>query len=53
MLRFPPTSDRTTDPEILRHQVTVLERQPHGEKIRFTPADRALLAGLLNWLPRD
>jgi hypothetical protein len=26
----------------LRHQLNVLERQLHGQKIRFAPADRAL-----------
>jgi hypothetical protein len=30
-----------------------LERQLHGEKVRFTPADRAWLAALLHRLPRD
>src|SRR4051812_11157819 len=48
-------SDRAKDIEILtlRHQITVLERHLHGEKIRFTPADRAWLAALLHRLPRD
>src|SRR5258706_7412515 len=48
-------SDRDKDAEILalRHQITVLERQLHGEKIRFTPADRAFLAALLHKLPRQ
>jgi putative transposase len=43
------------DAEILalRHQITVLERHLHGAKIRFTPADRALLAALVQRLPRD
>jgi hypothetical protein len=31
----------------------VLERQVHGEKVRFTAADRALLAALLHRLPRQ
>lgn len=55
MLRLLPTSDRDKDVEILtlRHQITVLERQLHGQKIQFTPADRALLAALLHRLPRD
>jgi hypothetical protein len=46
---------RAKDAEILvlRHQIVVLERHLHGEKIRFTPADRALLAALLHRLPRD
>jgi hypothetical protein len=35
-------SDRARDAEILafRHQITVLERQLHGEQVRFAPADR-------------
>ena len=54
LLRLLPMSDRDKDAEILalRHQITVLERQLHGEKIRFTPADRALLAALLHRLLR-
>jgi hypothetical protein len=36
----------------LRHQITVLQRQLHGQKVRFTPADRALLAALLHRFPR-
>jgi hypothetical protein len=46
LLRLLPMSDRAKDTEILalRHQITVLERHLHGEKIRFTPADRAWLA---------
>jgi hypothetical protein len=48
-------SDRAKDAEILalRHQLNVLQRQLHGQKIRFTPADRALLAALLHRLPRQ
>src|SRR6266540_458803 len=55
MLRLLSMSDRAKDAEILalRHQINVLERQLHGEKIRFTPADRALLTALLHRLPRD
>jgi putative transposase len=55
MLRLLPMSDRTKDAEILalRHQLAVLERQLYGQKIRFTSADRALLAALLHRLPRD
>src|SRR5690349_3349068 len=47
-------SDRDKDAEILvlRHQITVLERQLHGDRVRFTPADRAWLAALLRPLPR-
>ena len=43
--------DRVKDTEILvlRHPVAVLERQL-GKKVRFTPADRALLAALLHRL---
>ncbi|WP_245718998.1 hypothetical protein [Micromonospora rhizosphaerae] len=39
MLRLLPMSDRAKDAEILalRHQITVLQRQLHGQKIRFTP----------------
>ena len=48
-------SDRDEDTEILvlRHQVAVLERQLGGKKVRFTPADRALLAALLHRLRRQ
>jgi putative transposase len=55
MLRLLPMSDRAKDAEILalRHQLTVLQRQLHGQKIRFTSADRALLAALLHRLPRQ
>jgi putative transposase len=55
LLRLLPMSDRDKNAEILtlRHQITVLERQLHGEKIRFTWADRAFLAALLHRLPRD
>jgi hypothetical protein len=54
MLRLLPTSDRAKDAEIvvLRHQLMVLERQLHGQKIRFVPADRAFLPALLNQFPR-
>jgi hypothetical protein len=55
LLRLLPMGDREKDAEILtlRHQITVLERQLHGERVRFTPVDRALLAALLHRLPRD
>jgi hypothetical protein len=45
-------SDRDRDAEILvlRHQVAVLERELGGKKVRFTAADRALLAALLHRL---
>jgi hypothetical protein len=55
LLRLLPMSDPDKGAEILalRHQVMVLERQLHGEKVRFTPADRAWLAALLHRLPRE
>jgi putative transposase len=55
MLRLPPMSDRAKAAEVLalRHQITVLERQLHGQKVRFSPADRAVLAALLHRLPRE
>ena len=54
LLRLLPMSDRDKDAEILvlRHQIVVLERQLHGERVRFAPADRAWLAALLHPLPR-
>jgi hypothetical protein len=54
ILRLLSRSDRAKDAEILalRHQFTLLERQLHGQRTRFTPADRALLAALLHRLPR-
>ncbi len=54
MLRLLPMNNQAKDVEILalRHQIMVLHRQLHGQKIRFTPADRALLAALLHRLPR-
>jgi hypothetical protein len=47
-------SDRDKDAEILalRHQIMVLERHLHGDRVRFTWADRAWLAALLHPLPR-
>jgi hypothetical protein len=55
LLRLLPMSNSAKDTEILalRHQITVLERHLHGEKIRFAPTDRAFLAALLHKLPRD
>jgi putative transposase len=55
MLRLLPMTDRAKDAEILalRHQLTVLQRQLHGQPIRFTPVDRAFLTALLHPLPRD
>ncbi|MFI1337616.1 hypothetical protein ACH4U7_47565 [Streptomyces sp. NPDC020845] len=53
LLRLLPMSDRGKDAEILalRHQITVLERQLGGARLRFTPSDRALLAALLHRMP--
>ena len=55
LLRLLPMSDRDKDAEILalRHQLLVLQRQLGPGRVRFTPADRALLAALLHRLPRD
>ncbi len=52
LLRLLSVSDRDKDTEILvlRHQVTVLERRLSGKRVRFTPADRLLLAALLHRL---
>jgi hypothetical protein len=54
LLRLLPMSDRDKDAEILalRHQIMVLERQLHGDRVRFTRADRVWLAALLHPLPR-
>jgi putative transposase len=54
LLRLLPASDRAKDVEILalRHQLTVLERQLRGARVRFAPPDRAFLAALLHRLPR-
>jgi len=53
LLRLLPTSDRDKDVEILvlRHQITVLERQLGTTRLRCSPADRAFLAALLHRLP--
>jgi hypothetical protein len=53
LLRLLPMSDRDKDAEILalRHQVMVLQRQLHGDRVRFAPADRAWLAALLHRYP--
>ncbi|MFI9276226.1 integrase core domain-containing protein [Kitasatospora sp. NPDC052896] len=50
MLRPLPMSDREKDAEILalRHQITVLERQLSGQRVRFEASDRAFLAALLH-----
>ncbi|GHJ11272.1 hypothetical protein TPA0907_56390 [Micromonospora humidisoli] len=54
LLRLLPMSDRDKDTEILalRHQIVILQRQLHGDRVRFTSADRAWLAALLHPLPR-
>jgi hypothetical protein len=54
LLRLLPRGDRDKDAEILvlRHQLGVLQRQLGDQRIRFPPADRALLAALLHPLPR-
>ena len=53
LLRLLPTSDRDKDMEILvlRHQITILERQLGKTRPRFSPTDRALLAALLHRIP--
>jgi hypothetical protein len=54
LLRLLPMSDHDKDAEILvlRHQITVLQRQLAPDKVRFAAADRAFLAALLHRLPR-
>jgi hypothetical protein len=54
LLRLLPMSDRDKDAEILalRHQIMVLERQLRGDRVKFSPVDRAWLAALLHPLPR-
>ncbi|GHJ29585.1 hypothetical protein TPA0910_40180 [Streptomyces hygroscopicus subsp. sporocinereus] len=53
MLRLLPIADRDKDVEILvlRHQITVSERQLRAKRVQFTPSDRAFLAALLHRLP--
>jgi putative transposase len=55
LLRLLPKSNRDKDAEILalRHQLSVLQRQLGPGRVRFTPADRALLAALLHRLPKE
>jgi putative transposase len=55
VLRLLPMSDRDKDAEILvlRHQITVLERQLSGTRVRFTAPDRAFLAALLHRLTTE
>ncbi|MFD1044571.1 integrase, partial [Kibdelosporangium lantanae] len=50
-----PITDQDKDTEILvlRHQLALLQRQLGSERMRFCPADRALLAALLHRLPRQ
>jgi putative transposase len=54
LLRLLPMSDQDKDIEILalRHQIGILQRQLGDTRVRFSPADRALLAALLHRLPR-
>jgi putative transposase len=55
LLRLLPRTDRDKDTEIvvLRHQIALLQRQLGDTRVRFSPADRALLAALLHRLPRQ
>ena len=55
LLRLLVMSDRDKDVEILvlRHQLTVLQRQLGKTRPRFTTGDRAFLAVLLHRLPQD
>ena len=55
LLRLLPMSSRDKDAEILvlRHQLSVLQRQLGPDRVRFTPGDRALVAALLHRLPRN
>jgi hypothetical protein len=43
--------DKEVEILVLRHQVKILDRQLHG-RLRYRPADRALLAALSQLLPR-
>ncbi|WP_326634271.1 integrase core domain-containing protein [Nonomuraea fuscirosea] len=55
-LRLLPVGDWDRDVEILvlRHRITVLERQLGADiRVRFAPEDRAFLAALLTSLPRE
>jgi putative transposase len=54
LLRLLPRSDHDKNTEILilRHQIAVLQRQLGDQRVRFQPADRAVLAALLRPLPR-
>ncbi|HZM54750.1 MAG TPA: hypothetical protein VFC03_06955, partial [Acidimicrobiales bacterium] len=44
--------DKDIEMMVLRHQVRILERQLHT-RVRYWPADRALLAALSRLLPRS
>ena len=44
--------DKDVELVVLRHQVRILERQLH-RRVRYRPADRALLAALSRLLPRE
>lgn len=54
LLRLILMSNQDKDIEILalRHQIGILQRQLGDTRVRFSPADRALLAALLHRLPR-
>jgi transposase len=54
LMRLLPRSDQDKDAEILvlRHQIAVLQHQLGDQRIRFQPADRALVSALLHPLPR-
>jgi len=54
LLRLLPASNLDKDTEILvlRHQITVLQRQLGTTLPRFSSSDRAFLAALLHRLPR-
>jgi putative transposase len=45
-------SDKDVEIMVLRHQVRILERQLHA-RVRYRPADRAILAALSRLLPRQ
>ena len=55
LLRLLPASDLDKDTEllVLRHQITVLQRQLGTARLRISPADRAFLTALLHRLPHD
>jgi transposase InsO family protein len=45
-----PASEKDVEIMVLRHQVRILERQLH-DRVRYRPADRAILAALSRLLP--